>query len=74
MLLRKWRNNSQTVLPNSLREPTNTTDLLHHTDNPKALGVHWSTTLHVPTTLVISDRSIITKRTVASDLAQVFDV
>ena len=46
MLLRKWRSNSQTVLetiPNSLKEPTDTTDLLHRSDNPKALGVHWST-------------------------------
>ena len=46
MLLRKWRSNSQTILettPNSLREPTDTTDLLHQSDNPKALGVHWST-------------------------------
>ena len=78
ILLRKWRRYSQTVLEtiNNLKEPTDTTDLLHQSDNPKT-GVHWSTekdTLHVSTTPVISDRSIITNRTVASDLAQVFDV
>ena len=41
MLLKKWRSNSQTVLEtHSLREPTDATDLLHQSDNSKALGVH----------------------------------
>jgi len=46
MLLRKWRSSSDLVLdtiPDNLRKPTDTTHLLNLSDQPKALGVHWST-------------------------------
>ncbi len=78
MNLRKWRTSStelRTIIPTELIE---TKDLVLTTPDaaPKALGIHWDVAkdnLHVSTPVSISTKQV-TKRTIASDTAKVFDV
>ncbi len=78
MSLRKWRsNNAQFVLdtPEHLRESSSFT--LSFKESPKALGAHWDTssdTLFVSTPTPPDKDSKVTKRSVASVSAAVFDV
>lgn len=78
MVLRKWRTNSQQFRDSIPAEVREDSDCSQHIPSlaPKALGVHWSATsdqLHISTP-VISSTENVTKRTISSGLAQVFDV
>jgi len=79
MTLRKWRTNSPELLqriPEDLRE-TCPLSLPTPCHAPKALGVHWdvdSDTLHISTPSIDFPQGSITKRTIASGSAGVFDV
>ena len=80
MLLRKWRSNSPEVralIPPSLLEPSSTPlPIAQPEQSPKALGIHWDTqadSLHVAVPPQ-PDTSVITKRSIASGTAAVFDV
>ena len=75
--LRKWRSSSAAVLdtiPKSLRESETTQSL--PSGQHKALGIHWDTgqdTFHVATP-ALQNSLIITKRTIASEVAKVYDI
>ena len=80
MTLRKWRTNSPEVRahipPTLLDESTEPLTIAQPQDSPKALGIHWDTekdSLHVAVPPQ-PDVTIITKRTIASGTAAVFDV
>ncbi len=80
MLLRKWRSNSpevRTLIPPSLLESSSTPlPLTQPEQSPKALGIHWDTqadTLHIAVPPQ-HDTSIVTKRSIASGTATVFDI
>ena len=79
MTFRKWRTNSPELLqriPEDLRE-TCPLSLPTPCHAPKALGVHWdvdSDTLHISTPSIDLPQGSITKRTIASGMAGVFDV
>ncbi len=78
MILRKWRTSSpelRSLIPEELIE---TKDLILATPDaiPKALGIHWDVdkdNLHVSTPVSITKEKV-TKRTIASNAAKVFDV
>ncbi len=79
MTLRKWRTNNdqfRDTIPQELIE----TEDLHlpvFSDAPKALGVHWDVgkdNLHISTPSSINKEKTVTKRVVASQSAQVYDV
>ncbi len=78
MNLRKWRSNSINFIkdtPPELREE-DINNRLHLSSSPKALGLHWDTTkdlllISVPD---VDDSAAVTKRTVASVSAGVYDL
>ncbi len=79
MNLRKWRSNFADLLeqiPEALRE-ARPLSLLTPSHAPKALGVHWdvqTNTFHISTPVRDLPQETITKRTIASGTAAVFDV
>ncbi len=81
MTLRKWRSNSSDFLdrtPAELREENTFSLSLSNSPTPKALGVHWDVstdTLSISTpTITVNADSTVTKRTILSGTAGVFDV
>ena len=78
MNLRKWRSNSQDLrdtIPHDLLETTGL-NLPAPLSSPKALGMHWDVSqdnLHVAVPIPSQDANV-TKRQVASQSAQVYDV
>ncbi len=79
MVLRKWRSNSPALLaliPDDLHDPSSSIPLQDPSLSPKALGVHWVQTdsLHVSIPDVPPSTSSVTKRSIASATAGVFDV
>ena len=80
MTLRKWRSSSAEVLkyiPGTLKEIEPDKDLFTPKGHPKALGVHWVASLdvlHVSIPSFGAGETIITKRSIASAVARVYDV
>ena len=80
MTLRKWRTNSKELkarIPSDLLEADSTVSITPPSQAPKALGIHWDVdqdTLHITIPDPVSNSSNITKRSIASGAAGVFDV
>ncbi len=81
MVLRKWRTNSSKLkqkIPSNLLELDDTPVSLRPPNQaPKALGVHWdvvSDTFHVSISVAIPCSKAVTKRSIASGTAGVFDI
>ena len=80
MTLRKWRSSSAEVLkhiPGTLKEVEPAKDLFTPKGHPKALGVHWVASLdvlHVSIPSFGAGETNITKRSIASAVARVYDV
>ncbi len=81
MTLRKWRSNSKELkdsIPTHLLETDKAHQIVSRScDAPKALGVHWAVeddTIHVSISKPELESTKITKRSIASVVAGVFDV
>ncbi len=78
MMLRKWRTSSKELrksIPDHLSE-THDLELTTPDSMPKAFGIHWNIaqdTLHISTPVTVTTEKV-TKRSVESDTAKVFDV
>ncbi len=80
MTLRKWRSNSASLLetiPFELHDSAPSVQLQPPSRSPKALGVHWdvnSDSLHISISEIPPPTTDVTKRSIASATAGVFDV
>ncbi len=80
MTLRKWRSNSVSLLetiPFELHDSAPSVQLQPPSRSPKALGVHWdvnSDSLHISIPEIPPPTTNVTKRSIASATAGVFDV
>ena len=76
--MRKWRTSSKELrksIPDHLSE-THDLELTTPDSMPKAFGIHWNIaqdTLHISTPVTVTTEKV-TKRSVESDTAKVFDV
>ena len=80
MTLRKWRRSSAEVfkhIPGALKEVEPAKDLYTPKGHPRALGVYWVASLdviHVSIPSVGAGETTITKRSIASAVASIYDV
>ena len=80
MTLRMWRSSSAEVLkhiPGTLKEVEPDKDLFTPKGHPKALGVHWVASLdvlHVSIPSFGAGQTTLTKRSIASAVARIYDV